>query len=69
MNELDSFFHSAKIKQELHNFIETQELFSFSHNSLIKNSPAQLFHKVIDNLGTKVSQMTFNELENFKKRL
>ena len=49
VNELDDFFHSAKTKQELHNFIETQELFTFSHNSLIKNDPKQLFHKVISN--------------------
>lgn len=69
MTELDNFFHSVKMKQELHNFIETQDLFTFSHNSLIKNSPIQLFHKVINNLGTKVSEIQFNELENFKKRL
>ena len=69
MIELDDFFHSTKVKQELHRFIETQDLFTFSHNSLIKNSPIQLFHKVIDNLGTKVSEMQFNELENFKKTL
>lgn len=69
MIELDNFFHSAKIKQELHSFIETQELFTFSHNSLIKNSPIQLFHKVIDDLGTNVSGIKFNELEKFKKRL
>jgi len=50
MNELDEFFHSPEIKRKLHNFIETQELFTFSHNSLIKNSPVQLFHKAIDTL-------------------
>ena len=69
MTELDDFFHSAKLKQELHNFIETQDLFTFSHNSLIKNSPIQLVHKVIDNLGTKDSEIKFNELENFKNKL
>ena len=69
MAELDDFFHSPKIKNELHNFIETQDLFTFSHHSLIKNSPAQLFHKVINGLGTKVSQITFNEIEKFKERL
>jgi len=69
MNELDDFFHSVKMKQELHEFIETQDLFTFSHNSLIKNSPLQLFLKVIDNFGTNVSEMKFNELENFQKSL
>jgi len=69
MNELDNFFHSAQTKQELHNFIETQDLFTFSHNSLIKDSPIQLFHKAIDNFGTKASHLKFNEIEMFKKRL
>ena len=69
MTELDNFFHSANLKQELHSFIETQDLFTFSHNSLIKSNPIQLFYKVINDLGTKTSQVTFNELEKFKKRL
>jgi len=57
MNELDDFFHSPKVKNELHKFIETQELFTFSHNSLIKKSPTQLFHKMIDRLGDKASEI------------
>lgn len=61
MTELDNFFHSPKIKQELHSFIETQELFVFSHNSLLKSSPVQLFHKVIDNLALKSSKVNFSE--------
>jgi len=69
LTELDDFFHSAAIRQELHDFIETQELFTLSHNSVVKNSPVQLFHKIIDNLGTKVSEIKFNELEKFKKKL
>lgn len=69
MGELDDFFHSPKIKNELHNFIETQDLFTFSHHSLIKNSPIQLFQKAINNLGTSVSEVKFNELEKFKERL
>lgn len=69
MTELDDFFHSAKIKHELHSYIENQELYTFSHNSLLKNSPTQLFNKVIKNLGTKHSEIRFNELENFKRRL
>ncbi len=50
MNELDEFFHSPETKRRLHDLIETQELFTFSHSSLIKNDPAKLFHKVIDEL-------------------
>ena len=69
MNELDYFFHSPEMKEKLHRFIETQELITFSHNSLIKNSPVQLFHKIVDNLGSKVSEVKFSELERFKKKL
>ncbi len=67
MNELDEFFHSLKIRKWLHDFIETQELFTFSHNSLVKNSPAQLFSKVIEE-GEK-GERYFSELKAFKKRL
>ena len=69
MRELDNFFHSPKVKKELHNFIETKDLFTFSHHSLIKNSPVQLFREAIEGLGTKISELRFNELEKFKKRL
>lgn len=71
MNELDSFFHSAEMKEELHNFIETQELFTFSHNSLVKDNPIQLFNKAIDNLGngSRSPKIKFTEIEKFKRRL
>jgi len=69
ITELDNFFHSSKTKKEFHKFIENQEIFTFSHNSLIKNSPIQLFHQVIDNLGIKKTDIKFKEIENFKKRL
>lgn len=69
VDELDDFFHSAQKREELHNFIENKQLFTFSHHSLIKNNPVQLFNKVIDSLGNKISQIRFNELERFKKRL
>ena len=70
MNELDSFFHSAEMKEELHNFIETQELFTFSHNSLVKDNPIQLFNRAIDNLGNgRNSKIKFTEIEKFKKRI
>lgn len=68
MNELDSFFHSAKNKNNIHKFIENKDLFTFSHNSLIKNNPSQLFNKMIDKLGEENKNMIFGELENFKRK-
>jgi len=69
MTELDNFFHSPKLVQELHAFIENQEIYTFSHNSLIKNSSVQLFNKVLENLGNNPQEIKFKELEMFKKRL
>jgi len=71
LEELDDFFHSTQKKQQLHKFIESQQLFTFSNHSLIKNNPIQLFQKVIDNLEArpKKGNLRFAEIENFKKRL
>jgi DNA-binding Lrp family transcriptional regulator len=69
VNELDDFFHSQKQKQELHNFLENKELFTFSNYSLIKNNPIQLFNKMIDEFGTNNSKNNFKEINNFKQRL
>jgi len=69
VEELDDFFHSPKQKQELHNYIENKELFTFSHHSLVKNSPILLFHKIIDELGISSPRGGFKEIENFKMRL
>ncbi|MGV8086374.1 MAG: Lrp/AsnC family transcriptional regulator [Candidatus Woesearchaeota archaeon] len=69
MAELDNFFYSPKLKQELHNYFETQELFIFSNNSLIKNSSSQLLHKIIDDMGLKNSGAIFHEIDTFRKKL
>ena len=65
VNELDSYFHASKKKQELHNLIEVQQLHTFSHNSLIKNSPEQLFAKAIDEFGEKEGGFKIKD-NNFK---
>jgi DNA-binding Lrp family transcriptional regulator len=75
MSELDNFFHSREKKNDIHNFIENKEMFTFSHNSLIKNSPVQLFCKVIDemngngNSNGHSGKYEFSEIEKFKSRL
>jgi DNA-binding Lrp family transcriptional regulator len=69
MNELDSFFHCHDKSQELYKLIENRELFTFSHNSLIKNNPVQLFNKVIDEMGQEEKGFGFDEISNFKKRM
>ena len=69
MQELDSFFYSPKIRQQLHRYIETQELYTFSHNSLVKWNPKQLLRKAIDDVGTKHAMLQFKEIQKFKKRM
>jgi DNA-binding Lrp family transcriptional regulator len=69
LNELDNFFHSFKYEQKLHELVNTNELFTFSHNGMIKNNPMQLFCKVIDDLEKKSPRYRFNEIQEFKKRL
>jgi DNA-binding Lrp family transcriptional regulator len=69
VNELDNFFHSPKAKKELHNFIENKELFTFSHYSLIKNNPMQLFNKVIENLSSAPLKGKFKEINRFRGML
>jgi DNA-binding Lrp family transcriptional regulator len=69
MDELDTFFHSAKKRQDLHRFIENKDMFTFSHNSLIKNDSSPLFQKIIDGLESDKGRLIIRELENFKKRM
>ena len=42
-------------------------MFTFSHNSLIKNNPIQLFHKIIDEIGEEPLK-GLSELESYKKK-
>lgn len=69
IDDMDDFFHSNKKINEIHKYLQTKEMYTFSHNSLIKNNPNQLFNKVIDSLDTPQRKVAFSELENFKRRL
>jgi len=69
IEELDDFFHSQKTRKRVHKYIENKELFTFSHNSLMKNDPSSLFKKMIDEIETPSKRNKINEIESFKKRL
>ena len=69
INQFDDFFNSTVMRGELHKFLEIQDLFTFSYNSLIKNNPIQLFHNVIDKLDSTSNRFSFQELEKFKRKL
>ncbi len=69
IDELDAFFHNSAVNGDLFQYLEIRDLFTFSHNSLLKDSPVQLLCKAIDNLDVHDPDVAFTELENFKRRL
>jgi DNA-binding Lrp family transcriptional regulator len=69
ISEFDNFFQSPRLKSSLHKYLEVRDLYTFSHNSMIKNSPDQLFHKIIDTLDDAQGEHVFKELENFKRKI
>ena len=60
MEDLDNFFHSNKNSKELFKFVENKEIFTFSHNSLIKNNYTKLLRQLIEDSPK-------NEIPEFEK--
>ena len=55
------------MRDKFFDYFSNEKLYIFSHYSLIKDSPVQLFHKIIDE--GKVENVDFyKEIDNFKKR-
>lgn len=73
IDELDSYFRSLRTKQPTNKYMQTQKVYVFSQHSLIKDTPMDLFHKVIDEMtnGKKIKpkQLHFDEIERFKEKL
>lgn len=68
IDEMDSFFHTKNNIEEIHKYIEPQELFTFSNHSLIKNNTIPLFLKIIEEFDEN-KEKKIKAFENFKKRL
>lgn len=68
LDELDQFFHSKKNMQNLFKYVENKEVFTFSHNSLIKNDPSSLFREIVEEMGSP-KKNGIPELEKFKMGL
>ncbi len=68
MNELDNFFQSPDTR-ELHKLIDTRDLFTYSYNGILKNSSVELMFKMLRELDQDKSNLKFDELERFKKKL
>jgi len=69
LTDMDRFFHSRQAQAELHEFLEISDLFTFSHHSVLKNSPNQLLHRLIDSFGKDSHNERFPEIKKFKQRL
>jgi len=73
IEELDNYFRSLRTKQPTNKHMQTQKVYVFSQHSLIKDTPIDLFHKVIDGMANgkkiKPKQLHFNEIERFKEKL
>lgn len=71
LTELDKYFHTIKTIASLNQYIEIQKVYVFSHHSLIKNSPSQLFHKIIDEMGKEnpTGPVFIEEINDFKKKM
>jgi DNA-binding Lrp family transcriptional regulator len=68
LDDLDEFFHSKKNLLGLFKYVENKEIFTFSHNSLIKNDPSALFREIVEDMGN-LKKNGIPELEKFKKGL
>ncbi len=67
--EQEQFFHSARMRSTLHRYLEVQEIYTFSCNSIVKNDASGLFCLAIDSMGSEGFSPAFEELEKFKKKV
>ena len=56
MEEMEKFFRSREMKERFHDFIHNQNVFTFHYSSFIKNSPMQLFSKMMDDAPDRPSR-------------
>jgi DNA-binding Lrp family transcriptional regulator len=66
IEEMDSFFHSQKNQKEIFKYLENIELFTFSHNSLIKDDKKDFYKLCLKNQEKKEG---ISEIEKFKKKI
>jgi DNA-binding Lrp family transcriptional regulator len=69
ISEMEYFFHSPNKKKEIHKYIENQQLFTFSHNSILKNDSSDLFNKMINDMDSKIERAKYSEIEKFRRKL
>ena len=72
LDELDRFFHIMQTSSAYNQYVELKKIFVFSNHSLIKESPAQLMCKVIDEMGKErisAKPLPFAEIDKFGSKI
>jgi DNA-binding Lrp family transcriptional regulator len=72
LDELDKFFHVMQTSSAYNQYVDLKKIYVFSNHSLIKESPAQLFCKVIDEMGKErigAKPLPFAEIDNFGQKV
>lgn len=57
--ELDRFFRTREKDEDIHRYVKNNELYTFSHINMVKNNPASLFNKMIDELPSTPSRQAY----------
>jgi DNA-binding Lrp family transcriptional regulator len=71
LEEMDKFFHVMQTSPSYNQYVEIQKIYIFSNHSLMKESPSQLFYKVLDEMSKEKgdAKIPFIEIEKFKEGL
>ena len=72
LDELYRFFHIMPTSSAYNLYVELKKIYVFSNNSLIKDSPAQLMAKVIDEMGKErisAKPLPFAEIDKFGSKV
>lgn len=72
LDELDKFFHVMQTSSAYNQYVDLKKIYVFSNHSHIKDSPAQLFCKVIDEMGKErisAKPLPFAEIDKFGNKI
>ena len=72
LDELDRFFQIMQVSSAYNQYVDLKKIYVFSNHSLVKDSPSQLFCKVIDEMGKdriNAKPLPFAEIDKFGSKL
>ncbi len=72
LDELGRFFQIMQTSAAYNSYVDLKKIYVFSNNSLVKDSPAQLLCKVIDEMGKdriNAKPLPFAEIDKFGNKI